>query len=71
MLIKSVLYFILHEKRSFYFKHIVGNQNYILMFRKLLMSFSKIYLKKQLYIIFCKITIFQCYFISKPPVMSR
>ena len=71
MSVKSVLYFIMHEKMFFFVvKHNVDNHNYILILRKLLESFSKSYLKKQLEIILCKTTIFQCYLISKMPVMS-
>ena len=54
----------------FVVKHIVGNHNYILIMRKLLLSYSKGYLKKQLEIIVCKTTFFQCYLISETPVMS-
>ena len=53
----------------FVVKRIVGNRNYVLIMRKLLLSYSKSYLKKQLEIIVCKTTFFQCYLISKTPVM--
>ena len=70
MCVKSVLYFIMHRKSGlFVVKLNVDNHYYILMLQKLLVSFSKSYLKKQLEIILCKTTIFQCYLISKMLVM--
>ena len=66
----NLFYTSLCMKTVFYVvKHIVGNHNYILMLRKLQVSFSKSYLKKQLEIIVCKTTIFQCYLISKTSVI--